>query len=159
MSVIEALLALAAALLGGFLASVISARQERWKFRQERQAVKEDRQAAKADKLDEIQTMLAKFTAQVTQQQTETENRLQQMRKVDDAQSQALKLLLLDRILHLGQAYIERGWLTLDEKNNLTDLHICYHDTLQGNGNADNVMKAVEHLEVRAHHERRAEDA
>ena len=152
-TIAQAIVTIAVAFLGGAgITALIQARHDRWRFSAEREAQLEDKAQEKADKLSELQQMIIRLTESVASNQAETDKQLVALDELNDNQSKALKLLLLDRILHLGQAYIDRGWITLDEKNNLTDLHACYHDMLHGNGNADNVMKAVEHLEVRAHH-------
>lgn len=54
-----------------------------------------------------------------------------------------------DRILELGMKYIERGWITQDEYENLHDyLYIPYRN-MGGNGSAERVMKEVDNLEIK----------
>ena len=63
------------------------------------------------------------------------------------------RTILYDRIKHLGKAYIARGWVTVEELEDLNMMHTVYHDKdkLNGNGFLDNLMHTVNHtLEVRA---------
>lgn len=61
------------------------------------------------------------------------------------------RTLLYDRIKHLGKSYIARGWVTVEELEDLTNMHKVYHDPdkLNGNGFLDELMKTVNHLEKR----------
>jgi hypothetical protein len=63
------------------------------------------------------------------------------------------RTILYDRIKHLGKSYISRGWLTVEELEDLKLMHKVYHDPdkLNGNGFLDDLMNAVTHtLEIRA---------
>lgn len=66
-----------------------------------------------------------------------------------DTKSQMLVGLGHDRITHLGNTYIERGYITQAEYENLHDyLYIPYH-ALGGNGSAERIMKEVDKLPIR----------
>lgn len=66
-----------------------------------------------------------------------------------DVRSQMLVGLAHDRITHLGLKYIERGWITKDEFENLHDyLYVPYHK-MGGNGSAERIMKEVTSLPIR----------
>lgn len=63
------------------------------------------------------------------------------------------RVILYDRIKHLGKSYIERGWVTVEELEDLNMMHGVYHDKdkLDGNGFLDNLMYTVNHqIEKRA---------
>ena len=63
------------------------------------------------------------------------------------------RTILYDRIKHLGKSYIDRGWLTVEELEDLKTMHEVYHDPdkLNGNGCLDDLMYTVTHtLEIRA---------
>ena len=62
------------------------------------------------------------------------------------------RTLLYDRIKHMGKSYIARGWVTLEELEDLNRMHEVYHDPdkLNGNGFLDNLMKNVRSLPMRA---------
>lgn len=65
-----------------------------------------------------------------------------------DAKSQMLVGLGHDRILHLGNTYIEKGYITQSEYENLHDyLYMPYH-ALGGNGSAERTMKEVDKLPI-----------
>lgn len=54
-----------------------------------------------------------------------------------------------DRIMFLGMSYIERGYITQDEYENLYDYLYKPYDKLGGNGSAKRVMAEVEKLPIR----------
>ena len=64
---------------------------------------------------------------------------------------EADRTLLYDRIKHLGKSYIARGYVTVEELEDLDLMHEVYHnkDKLGGNGFLDALMKTVHALEVR----------
>ena len=51
-----------------------------------------------------------------------------------------------DRIMQLGSFYIERGYITTDEFENLHDYLYVPYRKLGGNGTAEKIMKEVSHL-------------
>lgn len=60
-----------------------------------------------------------------------------------DAQTEMLIGLAHDRICYLGEKYIERGWITRAEYENLHDyLYMPYH-ALGGNGTAEKIMTEI----------------
>lgn len=72
--------------------------------------------------------------------------------KADEKQDSiisGLKVLTVDRVRYLGKNYIERGWITLWEKENIKDMYAAYK-ALGGNGHLDTVMKEVERLDIHA---------
>lgn len=54
-----------------------------------------------------------------------------------------------DRIMFLGMSYIERGYITQDEYENLYDYLYKPYEKLGGNGSAKRVMAEVEKLPIR----------
>lgn len=66
-----------------------------------------------------------------------------------DVKTQVLIGLAHDRIIYLGMSYVERGWITRDEYENLHDYLYKPYAKMGGNGSAARVMKEVEKLEVR----------
>ena len=132
----ETIMAVLTLLLGGGIgAAIVAGINERWKFKAQRQAAKEDREADKADRTDEIC------------EQVETEaKRMENLEKQMAAQSEALKLILLDRILYLGQGYIDKGQISYDDRRRFHAMHDCYHTGLGGNGDADLIVAGVDEL-------------
>lgn len=65
---------------------------------------------------------------------------------------EADRTILYDRIKHLGKSYIARGFVTVEELEDIDLMHTVYHDKdkLGGNGFLDALMKTVHTLEVRA---------
>lgn len=80
----------------------------------------------------------------------------EEIKKLGDRLDIALladRVILYDRIKHLGKSYIARGWVTVEELEDLNMMHGVYHDKdkLDGNGFLDNLMRTVNHqLEKRA---------
>lgn len=68
----------------------------------------------------------------------------------NDANTKLLVGLAHDRICYLGLKYIERGYITQDEYENLNDyLYVPYRER-GGNGSAQRVMETVKKLPFRA---------
>ena len=57
-----------------------------------------------------------------------------------------------DRIIYLGMKYIERGWITKDEYENLYEYLYAPYEQLGGNGSATRVMNEVNKLPIRKAH-------
>lgn len=72
-------------------------------------------------------------------------------RKSDKKNLQTQMLIGLghDRIIYLGMTYIERGWITQDEYENLYDYLYKPYEAMGGNGSAKQVMENVKRLEIR----------
>ena len=67
-----------------------------------------------------------------------------------DALVTAQKVTMIDRVRYLGGKYIDNGQISLDDKENLKDMHDAYK-ALGGNGHLDTVMEEVEKLPVVGH--------
>lgn len=125
-------------LSGGAFAAILVFIGDRVKFREERKAVKEDRAEEKDDRMKQIEKSLKDF-----------DERLARMEEHDIAQSEALKLILLDRILYLGSHFIKQGEVSFDDRKRLHAMHDAYHKGLHGNGDADLVMSGVDELSLK----------
>lgn len=64
-----------------------------------------------------------------------------------DAVVKAQKLVMLDRVRYLAKQYIAAGHISLDDKENLGEMHTAYKE-LGGNGHLDLIMKEVDRLPV-----------
>ena len=139
--------------LGGVVVALIGFFGDRWKFKAERKAKKEDRAEEKADRTHELSEGLAKFEKSEAQKNQEIEERLTELQTMQEAQSEALKLMLLDRILYLGKGYIEKGEISFDDRKRLHAMHDCYHKPkpkgLGGNGDANLIMEGVDRLQLK----------
>lgn len=72
----------------------------------------------------------------------------------DRARSATTRLLMgmaYDTITTLGIAYIERGWVTKDEYEELRKYFFEPYKALGGNGVAERIMNEVSHLPFRSH--------
>ena len=65
-----------------------------------------------------------------------------------DAIVEALKVLMVDRVRHLGQSYIAAGSISLSDKEALGEMHRAYK-ALGGNGHLNTIMAEVEDLPLR----------
>lgn len=76
---------------------------------------------------------------------------LQELKRLVNVLVEADRTILYDRIKHLGKSYIVRGYITVEELEDLDLMHGVYHDKekLGGNGFLDALMKTVHALEVR----------
>lgn len=65
-----------------------------------------------------------------------------------DIKTQMLIGLGHDRIMYLGMCYIERGWITQDEYENLYVYLYKPYELMGGNGSAKRIMREVEKLPI-----------
>ena len=65
-----------------------------------------------------------------------------------DARNAMLRGLAHDRIMSLGMKYIERGYITPDEYENLNDYLYVPYCGLHGNGSAAKIMDEVKRLPI-----------
>ena len=63
-----------------------------------------------------------------------------------DAERKMLVGLAHDRIVHRGMVYIDRGYITQDEYENLNDYLYAPYEKMGGNGSAKRVMEEVRKL-------------
>lgn len=73
---------------------------------------------------------------------------VQARRDKKDVKTQMLIGLAHDRIIALGMAYIERGWITQDEYENLDVYLFKPYEEMGGNGSAKRVMDEVNRLPI-----------
>ena len=116
--------AFGAALLAGFFGI--------WQWRLARKAQKEDKAAA---------TKAANCAARGAE--------IKQLQETVNALIVADRTILYDRIKHLAKSYIKRGWISVEEYEDLKRMHNVYHDELGGNGFLDAIMEEVNKLEKR----------
>ena len=66
-----------------------------------------------------------------------------------DVKTEMLIGLAHDRILYLGMIYIERGYITSDEYENLYEYLYKPYEKMGGNGSAKRIMNEVNKLPIR----------
>lgn len=71
---------------------------------------------------------------------------IQKLTDKKDAKTQMLVGLAHDRILYLGMSYVQRGYITKDEYENLYDYLYKPYLKMGGNGSAKRVMGEVDKL-------------
>ena len=64
-----------------------------------------------------------------------------------DALVDAQKVLMIDRVKHLGKHYLEIGEISFDDKENVLEMYKAYK-ALGGNGHLDTIMNEVDKLKV-----------
>lgn len=69
--------------------------------------------------------------------------------KTDTEIKNALRILLYDRIKHLGRRHIAEKSICAEDLEDLMAMHKIYHDDLDGNGFLDDVMLQVRRLNIR----------
>lgn len=82
------------------------------------------------------------------------QNRIQKAAQATNknaAIAEGVKFLLYDRIKHLGNSYIQRGYVTSEQLEDLMMMHKVYHDKdkLNGNGFLNSLMSQVKSLPIR----------
>ena len=73
---------------------------------------------------------------------------IQRINDKKDLRTQMLVGLGHDRIIYLGMTYIERGWITQDEYENLYEYLYKPYEAMGGNGSAKQVMENVKKLKL-----------
>ena len=73
---------------------------------------------------------------------------MQKLTDKKDAKTQMLIGLAHDRILYLGMSYVQRGYITKDEYENLYDYLYKPYLKMGGNGSAKRVMGEVDKLQL-----------
>lgn len=73
---------------------------------------------------------------------------LQNRRDKKDVKTQMLVGLAHDRIISLGMQYIDRGFITQDEYENLYEYLYKPYEKLGGNGSAKRIMQEVNKLPI-----------
>lgn len=67
-----------------------------------------------------------------------------------DAATRLLMSLAQDKIIFLGMKYIDRGWISKDEYQDLKHYLAEPYKELGGNGTTDRIMRAIDNLEFRS---------
>lgn len=75
--------------------------------------------------------------------------KIEQINATVNALVVADRAILYDRIKYLAKAHIKKGWISVEDYEDLKRMHQVYHDELQGNGFLDNLMGEVNTLEKR----------
>ena len=78
---------------------------------------------------------------------------LQQRDKSKESTTRLLMGVAYDKITTLGIAYIERGWVTTDEYDDLNKYFFLPYKELGGNGTAERIMHQVRRLPMNSHHQ------
>lgn len=73
---------------------------------------------------------------------------LENRRSKKDVKTQMLLGLAHDRIMYLGLSYIERGYITDDEYENLHKYLYVPYEKLGGNGSAKRIMNEVNKIPI-----------
>lgn len=105
-------------------------------WRLNRKAQKEDKAAAKQES-----------------ESTQKDDDMKEINRKLDVLFLADRTLLYDRIKYLAKSYIDRGYVTVEELEDLNRMHSVYHDSdkLNGNGFLKELMNTVNTaLEIRA---------
>ena len=119
-------------LKSAFGAGIVAGLFGLWQWRLNRKAQKEDKAAEK-----EVVSCAARG------------REIKQLQDTVNALIVADRTILYDRIKHLAKSYIKRGYITVEEYEDLKRMHEVYHDNLNGNGFLDAVMDEVRKLEKR----------
>jgi len=88
------------------------------------------------------------FSVVMWKLQQKAQIQAQKTSKEDDI-AKGIRMLLYDRIKHLGNSYIHKGYVTSEELEDLTAMHHIYHNNLNGNGFLDDLMSRVKNLPIK----------
>lgn len=73
---------------------------------------------------------------------------MQKLADKKDAKTQMILGLGHDRIIHLCKGYIEQGWISTDEYENLYEYLFKPYEAMGGNGTAKKLMNEVSNLPI-----------
>lgn len=74
---------------------------------------------------------------------------IQKRSEKKDIRTQVLIGLAHDRIIYLGLKYIDRGYITRDEYENLYEYLYKPYEKMGGNGSAKRIMQEVDRLSIK----------
>jgi len=134
---------------GGVAAALVKAIETLVTWHLNRKAVKEDRAEEREDRTDKLVDSVKELKDGEKQKSEKIDERLRGIEKRLDALTEAQKVILLDRILYLGQSYVDKGIITYDDRKRFHDMHKSYHDGLGGNGDADLIVQSVDELPLK----------
>lgn len=140
---------LAGLLSGGVFVAVVEGVREWLAWKRNRKDKKEDRELEKSDITKQLQTTVKKLEDEEKRIAAEDKRHFDGIENDMSALKDGVKFILLDRILYLGDRYIERGEISIEEKMLLHKMHKVYHSRLNGNGDADVMMEAVDELPLK----------
>ena len=119
-------------LTGASAAAVIKLIDNLIQWHLKRKAAKEDKSEAKAE-----------------ERQRDKEQWIENTDKSIQNITNGMRVLLLDRIQYLGQAYIQDCEVDFDDRHRLNEMHNVYHNGLGGNGDLDVLMREVNELPLK----------
>lgn len=99
-----------------------------------------------------LQRKAAKEDAKISDDKVELKKIKQWEKNMEDkvdALVNADKYILFDRIRYLGQKYVADDEVDFDDRRILRQMHDVYHNELGGNGDLDELMKAVNALPLK----------
>lgn len=82
---------------------------------------------------------------------------LQKRSEKKDIKTELLIGLAHDRIMFLGMSYIDRGFITQDEYDNLYTYLYKPYEKMGGNGSAKRIMKEIDQLPIRSSYSKNEE--
>lgn len=136
-------------LSGGFLLGVcIICKDLMIKHIDNRKELKKQK-ADKEDRTKKLEEMLSEFIKSEQERNEKYDKKLDQIENVMDNNSKALQKLLLKEIRELGNRYIQDKEVDYDDRALLNAMHRIYHYGLNGNGDADLIMKQVNDLPLK----------
>ena len=98
-----------------------------------------DRKAVKEDRMDEREEK------NVEKKDAELEEIYQSLTNL----TVAVRTQMYGQIKRDGKSYLERGYITAEELEDLISAHQVYHNVLKGNGFLDSLMEKVKQLPVK----------
>lgn len=97
------------------------------------------RKAAKEDRVEENDRAEIK---KIKQWEKDMEDKVNALINAD-------RYIMFDRIRYLGQKYVAEKEVDFDDRRILNQMHDVYHNELGGNGDLDELMKAVNALPLK----------
>ncbi len=106
---------------------------------------KDKKEDTAEEKADEIANLKAAMQ-EINQVIVDVKFTLEKLENRFDNVEYTNRVILYDRIKHLGTKHIKHGTITFDDRRALRNLHDAYHNKCGGNGDLDLMMKAIDQL-------------
>jgi len=120
--------------------------------KRDRQEKKEDEELSLKETVEKMKTDQDEFMKKMRADQDEfiksMTNKFSKVETTLDNLTEGEMLILRKTITDIANIYIDRGEITLHQREELHNMHSVYHFKLFGNGGLDSVMDAVDHIKV-----------
>lgn len=91
----------------------------------------------------------------VTQMQNQSADKRTLAQRIDELRDEMIlirkgqKIVMHDRLTYLSRTYLEKDFVSHENRRNLLSMHESYHNDLGGNGDLDDLIMQVKKLPIK----------